>query len=244
MCIALSKLLKRKEKDLVKRMDGNKGSPCLRNSNGGISPKPSLNKDIITPNDFQRSLISTRDCLAMYYKEIGNNEKPYTAKILKLNNDRLLRWKCDVLDNLSNGDGMVETSTAVISLHTFLDGEEMKKLLKVKGIEDVKSLVDKGKKSFEFLSSSSLEELYELGNINILEHYENMMRGIKLEKLLNKHEKLYSKSDDPVEWYKLSRNHKELFSGEVIPFGVDKTTFKDVMDKLACVTQVQINPYF
>jgi hypothetical protein len=198
-----------------------------------------LNSHIISPQDFGRSLISIRDMMAFYQKPIGENERPFTALMHKKNNDLLEVWREKILDKMVNSDGYLETELATISLQVFLAGREVESL----GKDYIFSDYSKPPHWLEKFETANFEELWEMGSTCLHYGLTELTKSIKLAIAGEQYDKVFSKSNDPYECYKISRKHRELFTGGWLPYELSKERMKTVLEKVNTAMLIRIDPY-
>lgn len=208
----------------------------------GPSSPANPNADIITPEDFGRSLISIDDLFSQFYRHIGPNERPFNVTIIKLNNTRLEEWKDDVLKRLSKQKGQVEAEAGVISLRVFLEGFEVLSLNEQYHF-DVPITYDQPLELIQEFEKASLEDLWRLGFASVLLKFERLQMSIKLDLARQRYLRIYSQSKDPYEWFLLSKKNMEVFNGKYMPFDLTPDRFKAITDKIGVVLSIKIDPY-
>jgi len=201
--------------------------------------KKPLNSHVIAPEEFGRSLISVQDAFAFHYRQIDKNERPYTVTVIKKNNDLLEIWKEKLLSRLADESGYLEAEIAAISLKVFLDGTEVIALSKECTFLEFKE----PSPWFARLENASLEEVWELRNVTLKYALADITKSIQMNLAGEQYDKVFCHSNDPLEWYKLSQKHRELFMGGYRAFGIEEARVKAVLDKISTVLCTGINPY-
>jgi hypothetical protein len=201
--------------------------------------KKPLNSHVVAPEEFARSLISINDAFAFHYRQIDKNERPYTVTVMKKNNELLEIWREKVLSRLADESGYLEAEMAAISLKVFLDGTEVIALSK----ECTFSEFNEPSPWFSRLENCSLEEVWEFRNITLKYALAEITKSIQMNLAGEQYNKVFCLSDDPLEWYKLSQKHRELFMGGYQAFGLGENRVKSVLEKIGTVLCTNINPY-
>ena len=204
-----------------------------------------LNSHVISPNDFGRSLVSVNDAFGFFYKQIGPNERPFVAEITELNNAMLEEWKETVLKKLANSDGLAEAELVSISLKVFIEGHEIRSLNEKYHFDDCPNDAEflQRPEFLDYLEKATLKELWELRTTRLMLSYQDIADRIKLNLAFQRYKKVISKSDDPFQWYVLSKKHKDLFIGGYLPFDLTAEKLQAITEKISTVMMNKINPY-
>jgi hypothetical protein len=192
--------------------------------------------------DFHDAPIKTTDAASMLRRRTRKNERPYTATVIKLNNRLVDEWKKTLLDRMADQKGMVRTIKVWQSWGIFYEGKTVQKVIELRD----QGLLPKTDKKVidywvEFFEKSTIEDLHEYGHGTVSFGWLLLQNEIRLWCADEKWEKIYSKSDDPYEWYQESFKHPDLVQGKKLPFW-DMDKLKEIEERMATVLHVQVEP--
>lgn len=193
--------------------------------------------------DYYDSPIKINDAANILLRRIGKNERPYVATNLKLNNELVEEWKNKVLKNIADSRGAVPSGRVWGSWELFIEGKNSRKFVQL--INDgyilpfPEEVVGYWRKLFE---TASIEELHSFGAGSISYGWNLLTTHTKMWFAREKYEKIFSKSDDPLDWERSHHKHKELLHGEVHPFGWTKEVFSEIQDKVKSILMNQVYP--
>ena len=192
--------------------------------------------------EFHDAPIKTSDAASMLRQRIRNNERPYTATVIKLNNRLVDEWKKTVLDRMADHKGVVRTLKVWQSWGIFYEGMTVKKVIELR---DSGVLPKAEPKVIDywvnFFENSTIEELHEYGHGTVSFGWLILQNEIRLWCADQKWEKIYSKSEDPYDWYQESSHHSDLVQGKTLPFwNLDK--LKEIEERMATILHVQVEP--
>jgi hypothetical protein len=214
----------------------------LSSSRGGSTPVTDENVPddvgVISSKDFGRSLISMRDAMGFFYKQINPNERPMSAIIMKKNNALLETWKDEVLARMCDKNSKLEAELACISLVVFLNGQDVLRLQKHFEFSDY----EKPSRWLQIFEESSIEELWEYQTVCLEIGIKEVSTNIKMAIAAEQYHRVFSQSNDPYEWYTISRRHRELFNGTYYPFGLSKERIMAAFEKVNTILHNKINP--
>lgn len=190
-----------------------------------------------TNEQMQSSPISIGNAASMFRYNLkkNRNERPYTVTARTLNNELVDEWKQKVLTRMANTKGEVMSSTVYHSLTVFLEGKEM--LCRQKHVKNLPEISeDMAKYWCDFFRKSDVKEIHSIGTIMCRQGWDVLQTYIKTYYAKLKWDSVYSKSQDPYEWLKLSNEHPILFSHEraveLAPFELTPEDLKDMQDKV------------
>nr|QBK85644.1 MAG: uncharacterized protein LCMAC101_02390 [Marseillevirus LCMAC101] len=159
-----------------------------------------------------------------------------------LNNRLVDEWKKTLLDKLSDHRGTVRTIKVWQSWGIFYEGKTVKKAIEVKNLgllpKTDPKVIDYWIKFFE---NSTIEELHEYGHGTISFGWFLLQNEIRLWCVDQKWEKIYSKSEDPYDWYQESFKHPDLVQGKILPFW-NLENLKEIEEKISTILHVQVEP--
>ena len=82
--------------------------------------------------DIYNAPILIEDACSMLRRKITKNEKPYTAEIIKYNNDLVNEWKTVILENVCLPDGKIAAGKIPNMWVTFEEGKSIGKYMDLK----------------------------------------------------------------------------------------------------------------
>ena len=192
--------------------------------------------------EFHDAPIKTTDAASMLRKAIRKNERPYTATVIRLNNKLVDEWKKTLLDRLADTRGMVRTIKVWQSWGIFYEGKNVKKVMDLRD-KGVLPITNEKVVEFwvKFFDEAPIEEMHEYGHGTISFGWLILQNHIRLWCAEEKWNKIYSKSEDPYDWYEESFKHSDLVHGKILPFW-DMEKLKEIETKVATILHVQVEP--
>lgn len=192
--------------------------------------------------EFHDAPIKTSDAASMLRQKIRKNERPYTAVVIKLNNRLVDEWKKTLLDRLADHKGTIRTLKVWQSWGIFYEGKTVQKVI---ALRDSGFLPKTDRVAIDywinFFEKSTIEKLHEYGHGTVSFGWLLLQNEIRLWCADEKWEKIYSKSDDPYDWYQESFKHPDLVQGKSLPFW-DMDKLKEIEERMATVLHVQVEP--
>lgn len=192
--------------------------------------------------EFHDAPITTSDAASMLRRRVRKNERPYTATVIKMNNRLVDEWKKTLLDKLADHKGNVRTLIVWKSWGVFSEGKAVQKVIELRD-QGVLPRTDSVAIDYwiKFFEKSTIEELHNYGHGTVSFGWLLLQNEIRLWCADQKWEKIYSKSDEPYDWYQESFKHPDLVQGKVLPFW-DMDKLKEIEERMATVLHVQVEP--
>lgn len=185
--------------------------------------------------------ILTSDAASMMRRKVNKNDKPYTQSVVRLNNQLVDEWKESLLDKISDSQGKILSVKVWQTWVLFQEGKGTERYMELreKGvIRHVENeVLDFWK---DFFENKSVEEMHFYGTGNVSFGWTIIQNELRMMSAEEKWEKIFCKSGDPYDWYKLSFKHQELF-GNNLPFWTPEI-YEDIHQKVATVLMVQVDP--
>lgn len=201
------------------------------------STKP---KEIESTDQFYDSPISIGDACSMLRRKIPKNERPYTQAVLQMNNKKVDEWKDKLLRKLAGTTGTVPASKVFPAWQIYEEGLDITKMIQNKEhmqFPDEK-VVMYWKDIFE---NCDIDKLYDYGTGIIGFNYMTVMNYIRVWCAQEKWNRVFSKSDDPEDWYRDAQSHRKLFNGEELPFW-DKEKMAEICQKISTILSLRVEP--
>ena len=161
--------------------------------------------------------IQIGDLCRMLKNVIKENEKPYD-KIIKNENNKIVdEWYKVLLYQTKSTDGMIQLGKAFEQWNCFFTGKHIKSFIHC--IE--KGLIRQHSQAeldywIEALKTMSVSELNKFGP-NVINRAQKMIIEESFTRIqLERWETIYSKSDDPIEWSRISHNNPKLWARDFI----------------------------
>lgn len=184
--------------------------------------------------------ISVRDAASMLRHPIKKNMKPYDFEVSKLNNRMVDEWEDKILRKIASDNGTVPCRVVWPSWQLYRDGLWIKNYME--SLENTPSLSDEQLEYWkQFFENLEIEELHENGILAINNGWYFLNKVIQDHFIRQRWDKIFSQSNDPYEWFKLSEKHKELIQGTKLPFW-DQEYLKEVSEKIEAILRIQVRP--
>jgi len=189
------------------------------------------------------SPIRVSDAAMMLKKQISANERPFTAAMLKHNNKLVDEWHNSVLKKIANDKSTIPSGNVISEWEIFNTGKTIGKFMELYNNKFVcrppKDIVDFWVKKF---TECSIEELIAIGPPAVGHGWKLIIDETFIFKQVEKWEKIYSLSDDPLEWRKLANKHPSLWNAEhASPFWA-REQLEDISQKVTTVTRTIVSP--
>lgn len=186
------------------------------------------------------------DAVGMFRREINKNERPYTKAILLSNNTLLDEWENTILKKICNREGKIKAGQVWFEWQYFYTGKIIGSFIEhlEEGlvVRPSKERVDYWIKIFE---TSSIENLIKIGAPLVGYGWKLLLDDDYIDTMLNRWEKIYKNSNDPLDWRKLSNDYPKLWSENttVISTRWDEETLKDIQQKVMTIIKTPVQPY-
>lgn len=190
---------------------------------------------------FSRKPISISDAASMLRKKIAKNCPPYTAAIIKKNNEFIDEWYETVLLKIANKQGNIDSGRVWPCWIIFSEGKEIKSFKK---FEDKFEKIKENEIEYwiKFFRDQPIEELCKVGRNVIDAGWQTLAKAIRFYFGEEKYKLIYSQSDNPYEWDKLANKYPQLLKGNPMPFGLDPESYKDMAQKVNTILSIQVQP--
>jgi len=197
-------------------------------------------KEITSSEQLYDAPMSIEDACSMFRVKIGKNEKPYSASIMKRNNQTVDQWKKTMLIPLAKGSTQLPASKISAAWQVFEEGIETRRMMANR--ESLTFPEEKAARvAKDVLLSKSLEELTEMGPSTVGVLFRTCIEFIRWWRTTQLYEKVYSLSDDPVQWYRDVQEEMKLFKGEELNLWT-KAEFEEVSEKVNPIMNLRIRP--
>ena len=185
--------------------------------------------------------ILIQDVAGMLRKPVGKNDKPYTADIIKYNNELIDTWYHSVLVKIANNKGEVRTQEAQFGLVVFIEGKE---LYGLRAHSDSLPALDGAQTRYwiDVLKTQNISQLREMGVSVVHQALQYVGEAIRRSVGDEKWELIYSHSEDPLDWHHRAFKHSKLFSNEFLPYDLTVEEMGDITDKVRTILSNPIEP--
>lgn len=164
-------------------------------------------------NQMLNNPIRISDAASLLRREISENERPYVQAVLKHNNSLVDEWYNKVLKQIADNKGCIKSAQATTEWHYFYDGKTLTKFIEhfEKGLvaRPAPDLLEFWKSTFENLS---VGELMDMGVPLVSHGWKIILDEMFISTQLDKWEKVYKGSNDPLIWRKKANDHAILWS--------------------------------
>jgi hypothetical protein len=219
----------------TKSQNGNREIP--NNSN---PPNPS---DMSGITDMMNLPIRIGDAASMMRRAVPPNEKPYTRTVLKFNNKLVDEWEEKVLRKICGSSGTIISGQVFSEWHYFYTGKTIKKFIDGLNNGIISRPAEKGVEYWvDTFTKFSVKQLTDLGSPLVGYGWKLIIDETYIRDQISKWEKIYSLSDDPLQWRKLANNHPKLWNmdGESPFWGPDD--FINISEKVLTFLKTPIAP--
>lgn len=181
--------------------------------------------------------IKISDAIEMLKPKFYPNERPYDKKVKELNNLFLEDWRKDMLEPVAGENSTIQSGKVWDYFELYLNGVNYQNLT----TQPIKRLSDEMRKHWMDFLDQDIEVLYSFGIFIVNHAWGELMRDVALYYAQEMYNKVYSQTEDPVEWIKKREENKELFTPTFIPFW-DQKKFEDMKEKVMSITRNKIYP--
>ncbi len=186
--------------------------------------------------------ISIHSAANMLKVVVGINERPYDKAVKTLNNNLVDEWRDDVLAALADKEGNIAVGKVWNSWEVFIEGFGLRHYEEVKSML-VRPSMDQLEFWKKFFSELSVTELCNYGPGVLDIGWLFVTNEIRLGVSEAKWERVFSKSDDPLDWEKMpSAQDRVYLRGEVFPFWDHKLS-SEYEAKVRISLQRQARPF-
>lgn len=193
--------------------------------------------------DIMSHPIRVTDAAMMMRRPINPNEKPYTKTVLKSNNRLVDEWEEKVLRKICGSGGTVISGQVFSEWYYFYTGKTIKQF--IDHLDDgliVRPSQEAVNKWVDIFTSYTVKKLTDLGQPLVGYGWKLIRDETFIRDQISKWEKVYSHSDDPLEWRKLANDHPRLWNmdGESPFWGPDDLV--QISEKVITVLSITIQP--
>lgn len=169
--------------------------------------------------------INPKDFAKYHIFRISENDKMYAYKAKTKHNERYRLFEEKILNNHLDKDGKILAKKASFLWMVFDDSREILNFVKFQ--ENLRITDSKIAKFWikEF-TEKPIEELYDYGINVISSAYGIVVDYFREYVMMQKYERIYSKSNDFDEWFELADKNRTLMEGQEIPFDIQKISEK------------------
>ncbi len=187
----------------------------------------------------QKLLVS--DATSLFRKARKANDPPFTRAAIKRNNKTVDRWENELLKSLANQQGKVRALDVTSSFMVFYEGIFIREMF-----ADEKFLfpqVSDEQKTYwvSFFEDRKMEELLLYPREYVLKGWHIINEYVDSWVLGQKWENVYKHSENPQEWFRLYKKHKDIFNNKVLPFW-DNKIFVEIFEKISAISKETIQP--
>jgi hypothetical protein len=190
--------------------------------------------------NYMNNPMRVSDASSMLRITLKKNMKPYDHAVIKLNNRMVDEWEDKVLKKMATDEGTIPCSQVWPSWQLFRDGTWISNYMKSENMapEITETQVQYWKDFFENLT---VEEMHDHGVLLVDNGWYTLNKYIKEWLVKQRWEKVFSQSNDPYEWYVLSKKHSDLMKGKILPFW-DNDHLREIAEKVETVLKIQVRP--
>lgn len=193
-------------------------------------------------NENAKDMVTVDQAVNMLKRKTKRNDRPYISETTYLNNEKVGRWRREVLDKLPSLNGRISRGEALQSFQRYDEGLSVLECIKLRdeGLlpEPSPEIIEMWKELFE---NSEIEDLHPLGSGTVGYGWNIITTHMKMWNVLRRHEELFGKYTSPIEWEMHYLDCKDLFEKNVLPFW-DEETFSDISDKVMTVLTNVVEP--
>lgn len=197
-----------------------------------------MNSSFENPAEAPISINSATDMLKAIVRP---NDRPYDQVVKKANNALVDSWKTSVLAHLADEKGVMAAGKVWPSWEVFIEGHNLKNF-----DEMSKHLIHLSDNQLDFwltfFDNLSLEELCEYGpGVSDIGWY-YIQNEVRIRMSQEKWKRVYSHSDDPLDWEKTKAEDRQYLRGEIFPFWSKRKLF-DAEQKIKSATKCQARQF-
>ncbi len=192
--------------------------------------------------DYCSAPIAVTDASSMLRQKIRPNMRPYTAKVVKLNNRLVDDWEREVLKKAANAQGTIPAGRVWSSWKLYHEGKGIHNYSKVREMVP-RPTAEQLAFWIAFFEEKTLEELHSYGVGVISFGWSVIENEFRLQSVDSKWDKVFRHTEDPREWEKLAVKNQKLLDGGVFPFWDQKTRDK-IAERVGTLFRLQVSPDF
>lgn len=183
------------------------------------------------------------DAASMLRRKLEENERPFMLVVLKNNNKLVDEWYEEVLKKTCNRDLTIKAGQVHGEWEYFYNGKIIKNF--IDNINDgyIIRPDEKAVKHWVYVFTHyTMEKLIELGSNCVGYGWKLISDELYIKRTLERWEKIYSKSDDPLEWRKLANNYPKLWNLDGENPYWDRETLDNITQKVMTILKTPIQP--
>jgi len=183
--------------------------------------------------------IDVDDAASCFRVRVPKNEKPYTIKVLELNNQKVSKWKKTMLMDIAADSGGKLPAGKVQDMWSLF--EEQYEISKMNEIGHMLPRMSPEQLQFwiSAFRDKDVEELYNMGVSNIAIAWTSLMNEVRLWFAEQKQKHIFVEGQSPKEWYNNARDHRNIAEGKKHPFW-ESEDIKEIGDKVMTILNYRI----
>ena len=194
-------------------------------------------------NDMMMKPMKISDAASMFRVMIKKNERPYIVGVQKYNNSLVDEWHDVILKKICNKEACIRAGSVWGEWNFFYDGKVIMSFMEAYN----KNLIARPQKEtvehwVKIFTDSSIEELVKMGPTLVGHAWKMIIDEGFILKCLEKWEKVYSGSNDPLVWREKAHKNPKLWSAAYDSAFWDEEEYNDIYQKIMTVLKVLVNP--
>lgn len=189
-------------------------------------PTSSSLRDIYGRDD----MANVSDLVELLKRKVPANEKPYNAVCINANNELIDEFQKTVVGNRKR----MVVKDFFWQFTVFAEGREVIKALPM--LTHLGRPTEENTREMVKVLNEPIEKLRARGTVIPQEYWLSIVREIKLRACVLKYERVFSKSDNPLDWFEIADKCRDLFQGkEVLVEGMTEERLTDIAQKVSAI---------
>lgn len=209
----------------------------------GIQHKGELppDMDLSAVAQHMNAKISITNASSMLRKRIGKNLPQYTEMIIHANNALVDIWEKEILREIADSNGDLQCDNVWNSWVTFEEGIGLTQIQD--SLENIPRLSQDQIDFWREFFLQDLEVIHSFGTGLVNRGWSLITDEVRIRFALEKWDKVYSKTEDPAEWFKIASKNKDFFNPASLshPF-FTKEELEDVNAKVHTILHTRVTP--
>lgn len=185
--------------------------------------------------------IRISDASSMLRRRINPNERPYTNAVYKYNNRLVDEWHEKVLMKIADKSGQVRAGQVWGEWKFFYDGKTIPQFMKALEEGHVSRPNEKAVKFWvDIFTKKSIDDIATFGQAAVGHGWKLIVDETFIRKSIEKWEKVYKGTDDPLVWRKRGHDNPKLWAEDYDSPFWDREELQDVTQKVVTVLKIGV----
>lgn len=198
--------------------------------------------------DYYNKPIRVSDAAGMLRKRVGKNVPPYLTEMVECNNALVTDWQRNVLNEKADPNGNIPSGSVERLWRIYFQGIQARKAENIL-IGEQKDAILRANDNvinwwLDSMRGKSIKELCDMGILTLHMGWGIVQNELKMRMMKEEFDKVYSQSDDPLDWEDLFKKDGRLGNTrndavEFLPFS-SSDVLKDIEEKIKVIMNVRV----